>query len=70
MKKLVLLLVFAMLVLSVTGCLSQTAKRSNERNWDYLRDDSARALGLDQPSSLHPRDNEPADLYEPYRRNP
>jgi len=67
-KKLALLLILAMLIVSVAGC--ETAKRANSRNWDYFRDDSARALGLDQPSALHARDNTPDDLYEPYRPNP
>ena len=67
-KKLVILLAILMIVVSVTGC--ETAKRSNRRNMQYLGDDTARALGLDQPSQLHARDTEPIDLYEPHRSMP
>lgn len=64
MKKWVILLVLAFVVAAVTGC--ESAKRSTNMNMQYLRDDSARAFGLDQPSALHPRDTTPTDLYEPY----
>lgn len=67
MKKLVILLVLVMLLGSVVGCCNETQKRATYRNWHYLGDDMARATGLDQPSGLHPRDQEPLDSYEPYR---
>lgn len=70
MKKVAILLVLAFVVVALAGCQSQTVKRTNRRNWAYLKDDGVRMLGLDQPSSLHARDLEPPDAYEPYRGYP
>jgi len=65
-KRLAILLALLMLVAAVAGC-SATAERSTKLNMTYMRDDAHRFAGLDQPSGLHARDNEPWDAYEPYR---
>lgn len=65
MKKWVILLVFALIVVSMTGC--ETAKYTSRRNLNYLCDDTMRAFNLDQPSALHARDLESNDMYESYR---
>lgn len=66
MKKLVILAVLSVFVVTALGC-GATADRSVRRNMGYLRDDTWRFVGLDQPSGLHARDTEPWDAYEPYR---
>jgi hypothetical protein len=66
-KKVVLLLLLAALVVAVGGCLTDTSKRSADRNLHYMADDWYRFAGLDQPSALHARDLVPYDAYEPYR---
>ena len=65
MKKLAILLVFAFVVTMLVGC--ETTKRTTDMNMKYLGDDTMRALGFDQPSQLHPRDNVSSTMYEPYR---
>ena len=69
MKKVAILLVLAILVVSVAGC-SETGRHTTSRNLNYMRDDTIRAFGFDQPSALHSRDLEPVDAYEPYRGYP
>jgi predicted small secreted protein len=64
-KKLVMLLLLMVMVAFVAGC---NTGQSVDRNLHYAGDDTARALGLDQPSSLHPRDNVPLDVAQPYRQ--
>jgi hypothetical protein len=67
-RKLAVLLVLMMIVVSALGC--QSSQRSVARNANYLVDDTMRCVGLDQPSALHPRDLEPWDSYEAYRGYP
>jgi hypothetical protein len=64
-----MLLVLAILVVSVVGC-SETAQKTTRRNMNYMRDDTIRAFGFDQPSALHPRYLVATDAYEPYRGYP
>jgi hypothetical protein len=65
-KKLVILVVLSLFVVTALGC-GATADRSVRRNMSYMKDDTWRFVGLDQPSGLHARDTEPSDAYEPYR---
>ena len=60
MNKVLWLLLGLFLAVSI-GC------QSISQNTDLFFQDSARALGLDRPSMLHPRDNVPANYYSPYR---
>lgn len=69
MRKLVILAVLSLFVVTALGC-GATADRSVRRNMDYMKDDARRFVGLDQPSGLHARDLEPTDSYEPYRGYP
>lgn len=68
MKKVLLLTILLVIVVSIGGC--QTAKQTTNRNLHYLADDGVRALGLEESSGLHRRDLEPWDAYEPYRGYP
>jgi len=65
-RKVVILLVLAVILVSLGGCTA-TSQRSMSRNLNYLADDWYRFAGLDRPSALHPRDLVPYDIYEPYR---
>ena len=64
-----MLLVLAIVVVSVVGC-SQTCRNTTRRNLQFMRDDTIRAFGFDQPSALHPRTLESVDAYETYRTYP
>lgn len=68
MKKVVILLLLAVMVATSVGC--ETAKQSVSRNLNYLVDDTIRCAGLHEASALHARDLVPWSAYEPYRGYP
>ena len=65
MRTLLILLALAVVATSFAGCTA-SGQRTMARDCAYFHDDLQRAVMLDQPSALHPRDNVADDVYEPY----